>query len=882
MNATTNTISSAGRTGGTNIFGGLMWRHWLAGRWAIMGALAVLLTGGWALMLFHHPGWIIGAGSIFAMIAGVIFGGLDAADGSEEFAFSLPPTRSQRYLSGIIIGGGGVLAFCLIGTLSIALDLPQFAWALVVDSGFTTPFGPWPRTYLYFLAVVIPLLVFACTHICASLSQTRGAVWFSWLPALIVAGLAVLLGCMAEDELWGEPNGYICVPSMLAIATMLLLFGHTRYVRKEGVSRPGRSGESSNARGVFIVVAIVMVFALTMSWYVANVTHDSSVILKDPGPTSDPGSATGKTHIHPPTTPTAPEDEEKRIVRETARARAIAQQTRVAERAAERASQGYSIVTPMFSGVVLLVVLLVVFLAMCRKRNFRAAPSRRPRNRHIVTRSVCGLLAVTILAAIGFFSWRQANAIYLFESSEPGSVRVRTKTPAVLAAEKPDHDLPLDKARLLIKAVVMEATETGGLRAVRTDEFDVAWRSGRTAGVSKHFKLGDRAISYQMNISNISVHLQGRAAEPTIQGDGYWSMRIDGASGEHSAGSEGVDIADNIAIVQDIWGTHGNNKPLSTVPTVARHGRLILCVFVDLADADDKLAAIPVEQFLTSRDRQITARTRRSNGWGSSNRRWRVDREVPLMANLVDHIGMSSMLLALAAILLGQLFTRRGLATAAMLAMIVLYVAAIDRITLELHMSHAQDATAPLDKRMLACKAAFNTFFFARTASNQLGDLTDDKQNPEHLRFRARRLSILLKAIADIGHRGYNHGPAWTNRRLSLPAPERGSNETLRWEITTYRTGRDKKPFMVVAQAISSHMKHSRLTPSMLWTVVSSQVNATGRIAIVGPSLRAIVIGDENDMAQAARAANSKRFMSSDSWTGVILPAAKKLTEDQP
>ncbi len=162
MNSTTDTISRPVHAGGTRVFRGLLWRHWLAGRWVIMSALTALLIGGWALMLFHHPGWIIGAGSIFAMIAGVIFGGVDAADGSEEFAFALPPTRSQRYLSGIFIGGGSVLAFCLIGTLSIALDLPQYAWSLVIDSGFTTPFGPWPEKYLYFLAVVIPLLVFAC------------------------------------------------------------------------------------------------------------------------------------------------------------------------------------------------------------------------------------------------------------------------------------------------------------------------------------------------------------------------------------------------------------------------------------------------------------------------------------------------------------------------------------------------------------------------------------------------------------------------------------------------------------------------------------------------------------------------------------------------
>ncbi|MDP6545320.1 MAG: hypothetical protein QGH60_15150 [Phycisphaerae bacterium] len=193
MNATSETISGLEHSGGVNIFRGLVWRHWLAGRWVIMGGLIVLLTGGWALMLFHHPGWIIATGSIFAAISGMVFGGADAADGSEEFAFALPPTRSQRYVSGIVLGGGAVLAYCLIGTLSIALDLPQFLWSLVVDSGFTAPFGPWAETYLYFLAIVVPLLAFACAHVSASLSHTRGG----GVAVVVTGGGYHGAGCLA-------------------------------------------------------------------------------------------------------------------------------------------------------------------------------------------------------------------------------------------------------------------------------------------------------------------------------------------------------------------------------------------------------------------------------------------------------------------------------------------------------------------------------------------------------------------------------------------------------------------------------------------------------------------------------------------------------------
>jgi len=891
MNATIDTVSSPTHSGGVNVFRGLMWRHWLAGRWAVMSGLTVLLIGGWALMLFHHPGWIIGAGSIFAMISGVVFGGLDAADGSEEFAFALPPTRSQRYLSGIFVGGGSVLAFCLIGTLSIALDLPQYAWSLVVDSGFTTPFGPWPEKYLYFLAVVIPLLVFACTHICASLSQTRGAVWFSWLPALIVTGLAAFLGCLAEEELWRDVNGYICIPSMLAMAAMGLLFGHNRYVRKEGVSRPGRSGSGGNTWSVFVVLAIVAVFAFTMSLFVARVAHDSSSYVEAVNEPAVPnGSApTAPSPRSPTTAPTNAEAkrrqaEEARIIR--ARARATAQQAEADARAASRVAHDYSIVATVFPGVALLVVLLVLFLVMCRKRSFRGAPSRRLRKRHIVTRSVCAVLAITILASIGFFSWRQTTAVYALESTDLGTIRIPTKKAAPLTAEIKSHrHVELSEARLLINAVIMEATASDGFRAVRADEFDVTWRNGSSCEISKRLKLGDSTISYRMNISRVSVHRDEPSTEPEIEGNGYWSIRVDrGVGGGYSSSSQGVHMDDNVAIVDDIrtGSSYGNIKPLSTVPTVARYGQLLICVFVDLADADDKLAAVPVEQFLTERHNQIITRASRSGRSSSADWRWRVDPDAPLTANLIQHIGISSVLLALAAILLGQLFTRRGLATAAMLTLVVLYAAAIDRIALETHISHAKDAKAPLSERMIACKAAANTFFFARTASNGLSVLTDDRQNPALLRHRAERLSILLKAIAEIGKTGANLPRNWSAWNLRMNTPNEHIRKARRFKITAYYNRSGDTPALVVVRTFPDHLYRRRLTQQTLWTVVFSQVDATGRIVMLSPSLRATVIGDENDMNQAAWAARRNKLPNSDVWTRLILPAAAKLTQDQP
>jgi len=883
MNATRETIPDIEHTGGMNVFRGLLWRHWLAGRWVIMGGLIVLLTGGWVLMLFHHPGWIIATGSIFAAISGMVFGGADAADGSEEFAFALPPTRSQRYISGIVLGGGAVLAYCLIGTLSIVLDLPQFLWSLVVDSGFTTPFGPWTETYLYFLSIVIPLLVFACTHVCASLSQTRGAVWLSWLPAAGITGLVVWLGCMTEDEVWGRINGYICVPSMLALGVMGLLFGHTRYVRKEGISRPGGTPAGGGSWWIWIIAVLIAVSLMMMPLYVWKVSDSSPYPPMGEEARHAAGAISPSRPVQATTQETA-DTYAERIEQQRAKTRAMAEAEAEAM-IAERAAQTDSKIAMSAVAVTLLVILLVTVLVLVRMRHARPVRLRGPRKRHIVTKSVCAALAAAILASIGFFSWREAAAIYASESTGPRSLHVPSKKAAALTAVvKSNRNAPLTEARLLVKAVVMEAITPTNFRAVRADEFDVAWRAGKSSAVSNYFTLGDSLISYNLIINRVYVQRSTDSTGVGVQGNGNWNMKINYVNGRgYSSSSGGVQIIDGIAIAKNlrIGNSSGRNKPLSAVPAVAKYGQLILCVFVDLADADDKLATIPVGQFIAERHEQILARTDRQSSGSSLSRRWNIDPEAPPTVNLIEHVGFASLLLLLAAGLLGQLFMRRGLATVAMLATVVLYAAAIDRVALGMHLSHARNTETPLSKRLIACQGAANTFFFAKTASRQLRAIADDKLSPESLKHRAGRNSILLGAMADTGRTTGNVGALRTRSTSVHLSTQKDGRKTLQWRITVYYMRQSERPLMVAVQALPRHLRDDKLGWQMLRKVIFSQVDATGRIAVVGPSLRAVVTGNENDMLQAVRASQRGRLADSDVWTRLILPAAKRLTEDQ-
>ena len=77
---------------------GLAWREWLAwGGW-FRGFFCVWLVCTWVLMIFFHPGFILVFGCLYAMAVGLLAGASEPMEGSEEFALSLPPTRSQRFL----------------------------------------------------------------------------------------------------------------------------------------------------------------------------------------------------------------------------------------------------------------------------------------------------------------------------------------------------------------------------------------------------------------------------------------------------------------------------------------------------------------------------------------------------------------------------------------------------------------------------------------------------------------------------------------------------------------------------------------------------------------------------------------------------------------
>ncbi len=182
---------------------GLLAREWLAHHRLLCACWALWLAFGLALPLFHHPGWILALGIAYALGVAPAIGGLDAREGSEEFAFGLPATRSEIYRTRAALCIGTLITLLAAGLGSIALSLPGHLWSLVADSGFATPF---PSTGLawYVYAAMVPLALSACTFATAISSGSGSALGATLLGLLLGWGGSPAPACRSSSPTSGS------------------------------------------------------------------------------------------------------------------------------------------------------------------------------------------------------------------------------------------------------------------------------------------------------------------------------------------------------------------------------------------------------------------------------------------------------------------------------------------------------------------------------------------------------------------------------------------------------------------------------------------------------------------------------------------------------
>ena len=212
---------------------GLLWCEWYAHSKLLLFFLAAWLSCVWVLPLYANPAWILLFGALFALVAGPIYGGSDTIDGCEEFTFALPPTRGERYLARMAVGGGTLLLFTALDLLALGLDLPQILAKLYVDTGLIRPRPVFESGLLPGLMGALPFAVFAFSFVLAAIAHSRALVLTAWFWAALLALAALQLGFWYEELVWDKLNGFFSCPLLALLATTVLWGGHRAYARKE-------------------------------------------------------------------------------------------------------------------------------------------------------------------------------------------------------------------------------------------------------------------------------------------------------------------------------------------------------------------------------------------------------------------------------------------------------------------------------------------------------------------------------------------------------------------------------------------------------------------------------------------------------------------------
>jgi hypothetical protein len=258
----------------------LLWHEWFSHGSFMLTTLSVWLLCQWVLMIFFHPGWVIGLGTVLGLWIGASFAGVDAQEGTQEFALALPPARAQRYCVRLGMGLSFLLLLVGISLLAISFGWPQALWGLLVETGFT---GTYPTeeykdltpNFFYWLGLSCPLAAFGVSFGLGAMATTREQVTVSGLMGLLFTLGAAALGLRLESWLYWERligisldpgrhlmNGGYAHGLLVAVMLVYLAAGLWGYVRKDGIARPRGSMSPEWKAGIALAGALLLLMVM--------------------------------------------------------------------------------------------------------------------------------------------------------------------------------------------------------------------------------------------------------------------------------------------------------------------------------------------------------------------------------------------------------------------------------------------------------------------------------------------------------------------------------------------------------------------------------------------------------------------------------------------
>jgi hypothetical protein len=263
----------AGKTSGKwKALRGLAWCEWYIHSKLLLWFFAGWLAGVWVLPLYASPTWILLFGGVYALLAGPIFGGSNTLDGCEEFTLALPPTRGERYLARLIVGGSVLLLLTAMDLLALGLDLPQILARLYVNAGLIRPRPIFNTGLLYSLVLTLPLMIFALSFVLSAVTHSRRLIMTASFWATLVSLGILRLGFWYEDLVWSKINGYFTCPMLVLLAVAALWAGGRAYACKEigrqsaRVTLPARWWLWSGLFFLGLLLGLILAASLAHHW----------------------------------------------------------------------------------------------------------------------------------------------------------------------------------------------------------------------------------------------------------------------------------------------------------------------------------------------------------------------------------------------------------------------------------------------------------------------------------------------------------------------------------------------------------------------------------------------------------------------------------------
>lgn len=385
----------------------------------------------------------------------------------------------------------------------------------------------------------------------------------------------------------------------------------------------------------------------------------------------------------------------------------------------------------------LIITVMIMGLLLVRRLSGRPAGFRPSTGRSPFVRIVCAVLGGGILVTVAIASWHDAHGPY--RTADACAALTQKASPSPHPTADLDLDAvpglrkPMVSARFLLRVFIGPATPAG-FSACYRQEWDVRW-SGQEQPAFTGAWSGDGAqVEYSFTLRDLMdaqiTDRKGRIQQILI---GNGDFRCDYRMGlTQGCVEEGFGLSEAGHVIDLGRGSQAAGRPFSITPPSA--GSLILFATLTPLQEAETLAEQPVVGFLAAYQERLMARTQRSD----------FDRgqHIPMRGlALAAHLGLVTLLLLTAAFLLTQCFRNRQLALAGALFGVVLFVAALDRVVVGVHLQRLGDPQASIEQRLLAGHCLRGSFFHRVTAWRHVQAIMTDAKSPESLRTALARVA---------------------------------------------------------------------------------------------------------------------------------------------